>query len=298
MKKTLQILCAVALLSLPLSVDAKNRIHVDYVMDEVASVVTDKPTMDRTRNIEMNYGVKPMSSDAAMAELASFLDLDEDGRTPGGIKLNFDIEGTEILKITKNNCETVTLVRAFEDRGSHIATYGRWAVGQYTGELWKYDVITDSYKNELIGVLPLRGDIFTTADDKKAIGIVYDCDPYEAWANDPVAEVDMTVYGTGKDHWSTPGVEDVLVFAANGSAKVSFTSGYWDTERNIFVPQSTMYATNLKMGECVHVWFEGAEGMPKFAIVVEQGDEQAIYPLTYNGKGGRRDPHYLVAPKG
>jgi len=294
MKKVLQILSVAALLSLPFSVDAKTRIPVNFMPDEVATVVTDKSTMDITRNREMNYDVMPMRNDAAIAEVASYIGLDEDGRTSDGIKLGFEIEGAEILRITKDRCESVVLVKAVEDKETHVATYGRWAVGQFSGYLWKYDVVMDSYKAEPAGVLPIKGDIFNTALNNKAFAVIYDCNAYEAWANNPIEEIDMTVYGTGRDHWSTPGAEDVLIFPTNGDIKISYTSGFWDVDRNVFAPQSTMFSTNLKKGQCVRVWFEGAEGMPHQAIVVESSKGKAIYPLGYNGKGGTRDPHYLI----
>lgn len=294
MKKALKILYVAMMIAMPFmsNADAKTRVHFDFEPASVAIEDFNRNSMDNTRNREMNYDVNPMRNDAAIDAVASLLGINEEGCTSAGVKLNFTIEDALILKVSPNFSETCTVVKAFEDRGSHVVTYGRYAVGQFSGYIWEYDVVGDNWKTQMpLGAF--KEDIFTQAYDRHAFAAFYDCSPFEAWASNPVEDVDMTVYGTGRDHWSTPGAEDMLIVAMADGVKVHYTSGYWDVDTNKFAPQSTMYTTNLANGQSVHVWYEGKEGMPNQAIVVETPRGRYVQALGYNGRGGKRDTIYV-----
>ena len=294
MKKALKILSLAALLSFHFmgNVDAKTRVPANYQPAEFATVVSDFEAMEQTRNRESKLGVKPMRMDAATSAVASYLGMDDEGLFPGGRRLRFNAEDYEILRLAPNVCESCTIVKVTEDMGTHVTNVGTYAVGQFSGYLFEYDVANDKWKS-IQSTSPAKHNIFKRAQEKGASAIIYDCDEYEAWANNPKEEVDLTSYGTGKNHFSTPGAEDILIFAVQDNIKVNYTSGCWDPEQNAFAPQSTFYTTNLKKGECVRVWFYGPETLPNQAIVVESMFGKTAYPLTYNGKGGRRNPGYV-----
>ena len=229
-----------------------------------------------TRDFE--YWHLPKSEEEALFAVHDLLELDEDRKTPEGVKLGFDTLYVENLWDNNHNFDPYYVVKAIEELETHMATYGFYAVSVFDERMMELDEATDEWRPIMKGT-PVIDSTFLHEDEAACAvaAVSYNLNPYELWSLNLYQYIDVVVYSRSEEEVLDEEVRGLFIWPRDDDTSITLISGEYN-DRGVFEEMSYISTLDAESGLGTYLrfirWQEEC-----FAIRIENSNGSALHVL-------------------
>lgn len=217
--------------------------------------------------------------DAAIA-VSRALKLDDDGKTPDGVKLEIELQSTKNITSDGGESEPCYVFTAYEDLGTHTATYALMGVGIFSGNVMKNDAASDEWNVVSMDKGIDEEKLVEDAKSKKAGGVIYNKpDGYELWRVAPYGN--FNVNSSEDEETGDSSKSEGLLLYVTEDSQVSLESGTMADGK--FKSKSVLDQVDIPEGQCIHVVYSRGEEKDDIAVIIRNKTGDSIYELLTNG---------------
>lgn len=225
---------------------------------------------------EYDFWHYPKSEEAALYAVFDLFALDDDGKTPDGAEMFFEILRVENLRCGEEAACPFFVIQAFSERGTQKDTEGFYAISVFDDRMMEMDATREEWRVMPKGTPVIDASFLYTEQAESAVAVVsHHLNPYELWSLFPYNDVNVFIYS--REEVPEEDRIGLYIWPRDEDGALTLISGELD-QQGVFQEMSEVVPIRLERGTGTYLeYMKEQEG--RFAVRIENSAGSCLYLL-------------------